>query len=128
MLFAQIITNWVYYQLLRVVPDAVPFTLQECLFGFSRTRCKRIPKVIRWMLLVVKHQIWVSHCDHRFRNVVPVEAKCLNAAMAPTLHLLRVSVAKSFSSPQKRELFEQAWLGGGVLGHFGGAKVVFTWA
>ena len=79
-------------------------------------------------MLVVKHQIWVSRCNHRFRNVVPVEAKCLNAAMARIEFLLCVSAAKSFSSPQKRKLFEQAWLGGGVLGHFSGAKVVFIWA
>ena len=53
--FAQILINWVFFQLLRVVPDATPFTVRELLFGFCGSRRRCIPPVIKWMLLVVKH-------------------------------------------------------------------------
>ena len=114
-----------YYQLLRIVPDAASFTVQELLFGFSRCRSQRIPKVIMWMLLAIKHQIWVSRCNYRFKDVPPKEEKCLKTAIARIQFLLRVA-AKSTSSPQKRELFEQEWLAGGVLGYFSAEKLHFS--
>ena len=120
--FAQILIKWVFFQLLRVVPDATPFTVREPLFGFSG-RCIR--KLIKWILLVVKHQIWVSRCDFRFRDIPPDEAKCLKIVIARIKFLLRVLASESSSSSQKRAIFEQKWLSGGILGQFSDKKLVF---
>lgn len=99
--FAQILINWVFFQLLRVVPDATPFTVRELLFGFSGSRRRYIRKVIKWILLVAKHQIWVSRCDFRFRDIPPDE----KIAIASIKFLLRVLASQSSSSSQKCTLF-----------------------
>ena len=101
----QILINWVFFQLLRVVPDATPFTVRELLLGFCGSRRRRIPTVIKWMLLVMKHQIWVARCDLRFHNIPPDEAKCQKIAIARIKFLLRVLASKYSSSSQKTRAF-----------------------
>ena len=124
--FAQILVNWVYFQLLRVTPEATPFTVTEILFGFSKARRRCIPKVISWMLLVVKHRIWVARCDFRFRNVPPDEALCLKVAIARIHFLLRSHAAARCSSLSQQEHFIEEWLADGILGSFSNEKLVFS--
>ena len=102
---------WVYFNLLRLDPTAGRFSVEELLFGFSEDRRRAIPPIIIFMLLVMKHTIWVARCDFRFRQQMPVAHQCLKTAIAKIKFILRI-IAE--------------WLARGTLGHFEGEELVFS--
>ena len=75
---ARILVAWVYFNLNTINPTAGRFTVEELLFGFSESHRRAIPTIIIYMLLVVKHTIWVARCDFRFRQKTPIISECLN--------------------------------------------------
>ena len=123
--YARLLVAWVYFNLLQYDARATNFTVKELLFGFSRERRKSIPKVIVWMLQVVKHRLWVARCDFRYRNTLPTEAECLKVVIARVKFLLKVHGGQCRSPAQVRD-FEKEWLANKTLGHFEGEKLVFS--
>ena len=65
---ARILVARVYFHLSQIDPTTGQFTVEELLFGFSADRQRAIPSIIIFMLLVMKHTIWVACCDFRFRE------------------------------------------------------------
>ena len=65
---ARILVARVYFRLSHIDPTTGQFTVEEFLFGFSADRQRAIPSIIIFMLLVMKHTIWVARCDFRFRE------------------------------------------------------------
>ncbi len=123
--YSRILVGWVYFNLMMYDATATPFTVDELLFGLSRERRKRIPNVIVWMLLVVKHHLWLAQNDFRFRGKLRTEAECLKAIIARIKFLLKV-LAGRCRSPSQIRLFEKQWLANQTLGHFEGEKLVFS--
>ncbi|CAB4034137.1 Hypothetical predicted protein [Paramuricea clavata] len=122
--YARILVGWVFV-LMVVCPSAPPFTVEELLFGVNTNRCRNVPKIILWMLQVVKHHLWVARCDFRFCGVLRTEAECLKAMIARLKFLLKV-VAGRCRSPSQIRSFEKQWLANNTLGHFEGEKLVFS--
>ena len=119
---AQILVAWLFQQLHHISPIAGRFTVEELLFGFSEVSRRAIPSIIIFMLLVMKHTIWVARCDFRFRQRMPIASKCLSQAIAKIkfiLGLLRSGVSLLLK-------FEREWLARSSLGHFEGTELVFT--
>ncbi|CAB4018750.1 Hypothetical predicted protein [Paramuricea clavata] len=123
--YARILVGWVYFNLMVVCPSAPPFTVEELLFGINTNRRRNVPKIILWMLQVVKHHLWVARCDFRFRGVLRTEAECLKAMIARLKFLLKV-LAGRCRSPSQIRSFEKQWLANKTLGHFEGEKLVFS--
>ena len=122
---AQILVTWVFQQLHHITPLAGRFTVEELLFGFSEVRRRAIPSIIIFMLLVMKHTIWVARCDFRFRQRMPVASKCLSQAIAKVKFILGL-LGKRCKSPAQIRAFEREWLARGSLGHFEGTELVFA--
>ena len=123
--YSRILVGWVYFNLMMYDATATPFSVDKLLFGFSRERRKRIPNVIVWMLLVVKHHLWLARNDFRFWGKLRTEAECLKAIIARIKFLLKV-LAGRCRSPSQIRLFEKQWLANQTLGHFEGEKLVFS--
>ena len=123
-IYARILDDWVYVNLMVVYPAATPFTVEELLFGINRHQHDNIPSIIIWMLQVVKHHLWVACCDFRFRGQLRTKVECLKALIARIKFLLKV-LASRYCSPQIRS-FEKQWLANKTLGHFEGEKLVFS--
>ncbi len=123
--YSRILVGWVYFNLMMYDATATPFTVDELLFGFSRERRKRIPNVIVWMLLVVKHHLWLVRNDFRFRGKLRTEVDCLKAVIARIKFLLKF-LAGRCRSPSQIRSFEKQWLANQTLGHFEGEKLVFS--
>ena len=123
--FAQLLINWVYFQLVSVLPNERPFSVTDLLFGVIAARRKRIPQVFVWMLQTMKHSIWLARCDFRFRAVPPVEANCLKRTIAKVQFLLTVAARKCRTKKQ-RDCFCKEFLANGTLGSFNGEKLVFS--
>ena len=122
---ARVLVAWVFQHLRRINPIVGPFTVEELLFGFSEARRRAIPSIIIFMLLVMKHTIWVARCDFRFRQRMPVASKCLSQAIAKTKFILGL-LSKRCKSPAQIRAFEREWLARGSLGHFEGTELVFA--
>ena len=95
---AQILIAWVFQQLHHISPIAGRLTVEELLFGFSEVRRRAIPSIIIFMLLVMKHTIWVARCDFRFRQRMPIASKCLSQAIAKLKFILGL-LSKRCRSP-----------------------------
>ena len=121
----RILVAWVCFHLSQTDPAAGQFTVEELLFGFSAARQRAIPFIIIFMLLVMKHTIWVAHCDFRFRDQRPVAHECLSKAIAKLKFILRLLCQQCRSLSQIRA-FEREWLARGFLGHFEGEELVFS--
>ena len=122
---ARLLIAWVFCQLSAINPIASRFTVEELLFRFSEVCRRAIPSIIIFMLLVMKHIIWVSRCDFRFRQRVPITSKCLSQAIAKVKFILGL-LSKQCRSPAQIRAFERDWLARGSLGHFEGTKLVFA--
>ena len=122
---AQILVAWVFQQLHNINPIAGRFTVEELLFGFSEVRRRIIPSIIIFMLLVMKHTIWVACCDFRFRQRMLIASKCFSQAIAKTKFILGL-LSKRCKSPAQICAFEREWLARGSLGHFEGMELVFA--
>ena len=122
---AQILVAWVFQQLHKINPIAGRFTVEELLFEFLEVRRRAIPSIIIFMLLVMKHTIWVARCDFRFRQRVPVASKCLSQAVAKIKFILGL-LSKRCKSPAQIRAFEREWLARGSLGHFECTELVFA--
>ena len=122
---ARVLVAWVFQHLRRTNPIVGPFTVEELLFGFSEVRRRAIPSIIIFMLLVMKHTIWVARCDFRFRQRVPVASKCLSQAIAKLKFILGL-LSKRCRSPAQIRAFEREWLARGSLGHFEGTELVLA--
>ena len=83
------------------------------------------PSIIIFMLLVLKHTIWVARCDFRFRDQQPVAHECLSKAIAKLKFVLRL-LARWCRSPSQIRVFEREWLAHGSLRHFEGEELVFS--
>ena len=121
---ARVLVAWVFQQLSNINPIASRFTV-ELLFGFSEVRRRAIPSIIIFMLLVMKHTIWVARCDFRFCQRMPVASKCLSQAIAKVKFILGL-LSKQCKSPAQICVFEREWLARGSLGHFEGTELVFA--
>ena len=122
---ARLLVAWVYMYLHSINPTAGRFTVDELLFGFSEARRRAIPSIFIFMLMVMKHAIWVARCDFRFRQKVPIASNILHIAIRRikfTLNLL----FKRCKSPAQIRAFEREWLGRGSLGHLEGPDLVFS--
>ena len=122
---ARILVAWVFFHLTQIDPTAGRFTVEELLFGFSADRQRAIPSILIFMLLVMKHTIWVARCDFRFRDEQPVAHKCLSKAIAKIKFVLPL-IARRCRSPSQIRAFEREWLARGSLGHFEGEELVFS--
>ena len=122
---AQILVAWVFQQLHNINPIVGRFTVEELLFGFSEVRQQAIPSIIIFMLLVMKHTIWVARCDFRFRQRMSVASKCFSQAIAKIKFILGL-LSKRCKSPAQIRTFEWEWLACGSLGHFEGTELVFA--
>ena len=122
---ARLLVAWVYFHLLRLDPTAGRFSVEELLFGFSEDRRRAIPPIIIFMLLVMKHAIWVARCDFRFRQQMPVAHQCLKTAISKLKFILRILGRRCETAAQIRA-FEREWLARGTLGHFEGEELVFS--
>ena len=78
---ARLLVAWVYTNVVRINPTAGRFTVDELLFGFSEARRQAIPSIFFFMLMVMKHAIWVARCDFRFRQKVPIASNILHIAI-----------------------------------------------
>ena len=79
---ARLFVAWVFFNLQSIDPTAGRFTVDELLFGFSANRRRAISSIFVFMLLVMKHTIWVARCDYRFRQKMPVASLCLKTAIS----------------------------------------------
>ena len=122
---ARILVSWVYFNLYTINPTAGRFTVEELLFGFSEARRRAIPTIIIYMLLVVKHTIWVARCDFRFRQKTPIISECLNKVIVKLKFFLQLLLERC-KSPAQIRAFEQEWLARGFLGHLEGQELVFS--
>ena len=78
---ARLLVAWVFFNLQSIDPTAGRLTVDKLLFGFSATRRQAIPSIIVFMLLVMKHTIWVACCDYCFHQQMPVASLCLKSAI-----------------------------------------------
>ena len=122
---ARILVAWVYFNLYTINPTASRFTVEELLFGVLEARRRAIPTIIIYMLLVVKHTIWVARCDFRFRQKTPIISECLNKVIVKLKFILSLLFKQCKSSAQIRA-FEREWLARGSLGHLEGQELVFS--
>ena len=122
---AQILVAWMFQQLHNINPIVRRFTVEEVLFGFSEVRRRAIPSIIIFMLLVMKHTIWVACCDLRFCQRMLIASKCLSQAIAKLKFILGL-LSKWCKSPAQIRTFEREWLAHGSLGHFEGTELVFA--
>ena len=106
-------------------PTAGRFTVDELLFGFSEARRRAIPSIFIFMLMVMKHAIWVARCDFRFRQKIPVASNVLHIAIRRIKFVLNL-LFKRCKSPAQIRAFEREWLGRGSLGHLEGPDLVFS--
>jgi hypothetical protein len=119
---ARIVTAWIFVA--GCDPAASKFTVDELHFGFMAECRRKIPLVILWMLHTMKHIIWVACCDFQFRGKTPrrigmsQKTYCLNQA-CPLSSWSEIQVTSSRCS-------EKEWLASGLLGHFAGKKLVFS--
>ena len=122
---ARILVAWVYFNLNTINPTAGRLTVEELLFGFSESRRRAIPTIIIYMLLVVKHTIWVARCDFRYRQKTPIISECLNRVIAKLKFILHL-LFKRRKSPAQIRAFEREWLARISLGHLEGEELVFS--
>ena len=93
-----------FQQLHYINPIVGRFTVEELLFGFSEVRRRAIPSIIIFMLLVMKHTIWVARCDFRFRQRMLVASKCLSQAITKLKFILGLLGKRCRSPAQIRVL------------------------
>ena len=62
----QFLINWVYFHLLSMDKSIVPFTVTEVLFSLPPACHSCIPKIVIWMLHVMKHCIWLAWNNFSF--------------------------------------------------------------
>ena len=122
---ARLLVAWVHFNLWQICPAAAAFSVTELLFGFSSERRRIVPPIIIWMLQVMKHTIWVARCDFRFRGQVPVVSECQKKAIAKIKFVLRL-FGRRCRLPAQLRSFERDWLARGILGHFEGEELVFS--
>ena len=123
---ARLLVVWVYTNLHHINPTAGQFTVDELLFGFSEARRRAIPSIFVFMLMVMKHAIWVARSDFRFRQKVPVALQVLYIAIIRIKFILNL-LFKGCKSPAQIRAFEQEWLGRGSLGHLEGPDLDWLW-
>ena len=116
---------WVYFNLNTINPTASRFTVEELLFGFSEVRRRAIPTIIIYMLLVVKHTIWVARCHFRFRQMTPIISGCLNKVIAKLKFILHLLFQRC-KNPAQIRAFEREWLASGSSGNLEGEELVFS--
>ena len=121
---AHFLVAWVFSHLQSIHPTASRFTVDELLFGFSDVRRRMIPSVIIFILLVMKHIIWVAECDFRFRQKKPVIRECLQKPIIK-LEFFLCLLSRWCKATAQICTFELEWLAQGTLGHFEGTKLVF---
>ena len=81
--------------------------------------------IIMWMLYMMKHTIWVARCDFCFRGKLPVTSDCQAKAIMKMKFVLRL-FGRRCKPPSQVRSFERDWLGRGILGHFEGEELVFS--
>ena len=74
---------------------------------------------------MMKHTIWVARCDFRFHGLVPVASERLKKAIAKVKFVLRL-FGRRCKLPAQVRSFERDWLARGILGHFEGEELVFS--
>ena len=122
---ARLLVAWVYTNLNHINPTTGPFTVDELLFGFSEVRSRAIPSLFVFMLMVMKHAIWVARCDFQFRQKVPIASQVLPIAIIRIKFTLTL-LFKRCKSPSQIRVFELEWLGCGSLRHLEGPDLVFS--
>ncbi len=122
---ARLLVAWGHFNLWQICPTAAVLTVTELLFSFSAERCRVMLPIIIWMLQVMKHTMWVACCDFRFCGQAPVASKCQKKAIAKIKFVLHL-FGRQCKLPAQVQVFERDWLACGILGHFEGETLVFS--
>ena len=103
----------------------MPFTVTEVLFGFLQACHRCIPKIVVWMLHVMKHHIWLAWNNFRFTGMPPVPDDYIQGAIVRIKFALALQAQQCHTISQRKQ-FSKDWLANDTLGRFVSEKLVFS--
>ncbi len=116
--------DWIQSQLFLAAPLAPSLCLRHLLFGFSPDELVVVPRIFVYLLLVLKHCIWIQRNDFRFRSIRPSAIGLLASIKARARFHLPLFF-KRFHSSRRRRYFQRQWGGNGIICSVRDSSLVF---
>lgn len=114
---AENLLAWVQGLLFSTLPSFPGLEVRHVLFGFSPDERRVVPKVFSYLLGLVKHRVWISRNDFRFRDIQPSFQDSL-AIIQSRLKFNLSIFEKRFKSETRQRYFTRQWLLNGRLARF----------